>query len=359
MRRRFIPVLSLLLVLTGCADMNSIRIVQDQPGDLQDLIGKDEFVRARLLTGRYPAIDTLEVQQTISARESEYEESVYTRARKLAAAGNLLGAVSLLTDALQKLPHSMLLHTLRTDLEAKREQQVKLNERNMLLTRARFLLEQRALYEKQARLQPPDYNQKREYSRQQAESKVIAGRLVEHAGDALRRSDTAAAKKCLQVAQQLGPSEQAAGMLADLLNQEQAAQASKQQAVIKQQAIIQRNRTRTEKKETRQILEATQQAIEQHKLQDAQAALARLPASSTRDSNVVELQGNLDQAVSSRVHDLTLAGDSQYRAERILPALKAWKAALALDPDNQELVKRIDRANRVLSNLEELRRQQK
>lgn len=359
MRRRIVPVLSLLIALTGCAEMNSIRIMQDRPEDLQNLIGKNEFVRARLLTGRYPGIDTLKVQQTISSRESEYEESVYARANKLAAAEDLLGAVSLLTDALQKVPHSMLLHTLRAELEAKREQQVKINERNILLTRARFLLEQRALYEQKIRLQPPGFVQRQEFSRQQNEAEEIAGRLVDHAGRAMRQSDIAVAKNCLQVAQQLKPSERAAGMLADLQKQEQAEQASKQEAALRQQAIIKRNRTRTEQKETRRILETTQQAIQQHKLQDAQAALARLPASSSKDSDVVELQGSLDQAVSTRVHNLMMAGDAQYRAERIQPALKAWSEALSLDPENQEIIKRIDRANRVLANLEELRRQQR
>jgi hypothetical protein len=359
MRRCIAPVLSLLLVLTGCADMNNLRIVQDRPDDLQNLIGQHEFVRARLLTARYPAIDTLEVQHDISARESEYEESVYTRAGKLAAADNLLGAVNLLTEALQKLPHSVLLHTLRADLEVKREQQVKINERNILLTRAHFLLEQRKLYAEKTRLQRPDFLQKREASRQQQESGEIAGRLVDHAGYALQQSDTATAKTCLQLAQQLSPSERGGNLLAGLLKQEQAEQATRAQAALKKEAITRRDKTRSEKKETRQILEVTQQAIEQHKLQDAQAALARLPASSSKNSDVVELQSNLEQVVTTRVHNLILAGDSQYRAEHIQSALKAWNEALSLDPDNHEIIKRIDRANRVLANLEELRRQQK
>jgi hypothetical protein len=53
-----------------------------------------------------------------------------------------------------------------------------------------------------------------------------------------------------------------------------------------------------------------------------------------------------------------MAGDAQYRAEEILPALKTWTEAMSLDPENPEVRKRIDRANKVLANLEALKRQQ-
>ncbi|NIV29207.1 MAG: hypothetical protein GWN58_06760, partial [Anaerolineae bacterium] len=73
---------------------------------------------------------------------------------------------------------------------------------------------------------------------------------------------------------------------------------------------------------------------EENKLQDARAALAEMPPSASKDSKVVEVQDNVDQVVSSRVDTLLAEGDSLYRAEKILPALKVWTEALSLDPDN-------------------------
>jgi hypothetical protein len=103
----------------------------------------------------------------------------------------------LLTDALQKLPHSTLLRTLRADLEQQRAHQVRLNERDMLLTRAGFLLEQRELYQQQMKLQSPSFLQDREYTRQQAEAQEIAASLMDHADYALQHDDKVTAKNVL------------------------------------------------------------------------------------------------------------------------------------------------------------------
>ena len=341
--------LLLLLLLSGCAEVNNIRLLQDRPEDLDALLQNNEFARARLLTGKYPSIDTIEIQTTIITLESEYEGSVYNRARELESAQNLLGAVGLLTDALQKLPHSTLLRRLRADLE---------EQRSMLLARAEFLLGQQELYQQQAGLQPPSFLQSREYTRQQAEALEISARLIDHAEYAQLEDDMISAKYCLQLSLQLDESERAATMLAGLQEQEKADLLSMQQAVSSKQARIRRDKTRDEKTETRQLLEATQQALEENKLQTAQATLAKIPTSTSKDSAVVAVQDSLDQVVSVRVKELLLTGDAQYRAEEILPALKTWTEAYSLDPENPEIRKRIDRANKVLANLGELKRQQ-
>jgi hypothetical protein len=51
-------------------------------------------------------------------------------------------------------------------------------------------------------------------------------------------------------------------------------------------------------------------------------------------------------------------GDSLYRADNVHEALQHWNEALYLDPKNHALQERIDRANKVLARLEELKRQQ-
>jgi hypothetical protein len=353
-----LPLLILPLLISGCAQVNNIRLVQDQPDDLGSLLENKEFVRARLLTGKYPSIDTMEVQSTINTLESEYEETVYSQARKLENDKDLLGAVQLLTGSLQKLPHSTLLRAMRTDLEKQRTQQVRINERNMLLVRAGYLLEQRELYQQQVKLTPPALSQQREYEAQQAESEKIAGDLVDHAGYAMQQEDNETARICLQLSLRLKSSERAEKILAGLQKQEQAELRSTRQEASSKQARIARIKTRDEATETRQLLEATQQALEQNKLQAARATLAKIPSATSKDSAVVAVQDSLDQVVTSRIKDLMTTGDAQYRAEKIVPALKTWTEALSLDPENPEIRRRIDRANKVLATLEELKRQQ-
>jgi Flp pilus assembly protein TadD len=69
-------------------------------------------------------------------------------------------------------------------------------------------------------------------------------------------------------------------------------------------------------------------------------------------------QNELDHAVDVHVGKLITQGDTQYRADNVLLAVRTWTKALSLDPDNRELRERVERANKVLARLEELKRQQ-
>ncbi len=356
--RQFLPVLVMLPLLAGCPQINTIRLGEDNPENLGALLENHEYARARLLTGKYPHIDTSEVQATITSLESAYESSTYEEARRLEAVDDLHGAVSLLTDALQKVPHSTLLRSLRYSLEQERVHQLKINERNKLITRAEYLLDQQQLYQQQVNLQPPSYAQRRENSRNESESILLAGQLLDHARYALQNSELDVAKSCLELSQRLDESDAAGTLMAEIRESELQAEKNNKQMASKKEAAIMRNRSRDEKKQTEQLLAETQQALEQNNLQDARAALAKMPPSTSNDSEVVAVQGSVEQVVETRVNDLLVKGDTLYRADKILPALKAWTEALSIDPQNQEVRERIERANKVLAKLEELKRQQ-
>ena len=357
--RQLLPILAILPLLAGCPQVNNIRLGQDTPDDLGTLLEKNEYARARLLTGKYPHIDTSEVQATITALESAYENSTHAEARNLEAGNDLHGAVQLLTDALQRVPHSTLLRELRHKLEQERVRQLKINEREKLIARANYLLDQQKLYQQQVNLQPPNYKQRRENTRNASEAVLLAGQLLEHARYAIQVDDLGAARICLQLSQRLDESDAADTLLAEISNIELLAEKSTQQAASNKEAAIMRNRSRDEKKKTEQLLVETQQALKENKLQDARAALAKIPSSTSNDSEVVAVQGNVEQVVSTRFNKLLAKGDTLYRAEEILPALKAWTEGLSLDPENQEIRERIERANKVLAKLEELKRQQR
>ncbi|NIV29209.1 MAG: hypothetical protein GWN58_06770, partial [Anaerolineae bacterium] len=88
--RNFLFLLLLLLpLLSGCPQVSNIRLGQDTPEDLGQLLENNEYARARMLTGRYPHIDTPEVQSTITTMEAAYESSTYEEARSLETANDL------------------------------------------------------------------------------------------------------------------------------------------------------------------------------------------------------------------------------------------------------------------------------
>jgi len=264
----------------------------------------------------------------------------------------------LLSEALQRVPHSTQLRELRTALETQRVHELKVNERNGLTARAEYLLDRQRLYAQQVNLQTPSYEERREHAQLENERTALSGQLLEHARYAMQTGEPGVAGTCLALAQRLDETADTGSLQAELQTLKQSQQETTRQATSVRNARIKRKSDRDDKHETEKLLVTTQQALDANKLQDAREAFTKIPPSTSQDSEVIAVQNTLDQAVSTRVKHLIVTGDAQYRAEKINEALKSWTEALALDPQNSEVRERTDRANKVLANLEELKRQQ-
>ncbi len=350
--------LLLLPLLAGCLQVQNIRIAQDTPGDIEPLLEQHEFSRVRTLTTGHPEIDTIELQDRIASLESAYEGDILVQSRALQAENELLGAVELLSEALRRVPHSSQLRELRTALEAQRVHQLEVNERNSLTTRAQYLLERKQLYAQQVNLQSPSYEQRREHAHHENERITLSDKLLEHARHALQANELDVARTCANIAHQLNETADSTVLQKELQAMQVSQQESVRQAVNVRKAKIKLKTDRDDKHETEKLLATTQQALSNNKLQDAREAFTKIPPSTSQDSEVIAVQNTLDEAVDSRVKNLIMTGDTQYRAEKIFEALQTWSEALALDPGNSEVRERTERANKVLANLEQLKRQQ-
>lgn len=350
--------LVLLALLYGCTGIDNLRVLQDSPEDIEQLLEQHEYARIRQLTGRYPQIDTPVLQELISQREAAYVESAISTARSQEEENDLLGAVEGLSVALQRVPHNDELRELRHTLERERVQQLKRNERERLIARATYMLEQQALYQQQVNLAPPSIGQRWENSRHEKEAVVLAGQLQEYGEYALLQNDLATAESCLQLSLELNHTATANETLSHL----QSLRASHQQVEEKKasikQAIKKQSIKRSQWQLTQELLTETLQALEQNDLQAAHAAFAKIPAANRNNGDVIEVGEKLSNAINARVTELVAKGDSLYRADNVLEALLNWNEALSLDPENQPLKERIDRANKVLARLEELKRLQ-
>lgn len=351
-------IIMLLAVLTACTGMENIRIVQDRPQDIELLLEQHEYARIRQLTGRHPEIDTPELQGLIVSRERAYVERVVAEAAALEADDDLRGAVQLLSVALQRVPHDEAMRTLRNQLEKERLQELRRNEREQLITRANYMLEQQALYEEQINLAPPSIGQRWENLRIEKETARLAAQLLEHGEYAMLQNDLDIARTCLQLSQRLDPDRGAQEMLAKLQSLQSSREEVQQKKANIDQAKKERKIQRTQRRQTEELLAETQKALEKNRLQEARAAFVQIPAATSNSSEVMAIKDNLNEALNKHVFELIAAGDSLYRADNVDGALEYWIEAQSLDPENQKLQERIDRANKVLARLEELKRQQ-
>ena len=348
----------LLAVIAGCSQMDPIRLVQDRPEDLQPLIKQHEYARARQLTGKYPSLDTVEIQAWITSEESEYESAMFSDARALEQNNDLLGAVQLLSDALQKLPHSTLLRELRSTIEQVRVEQLNINEREQLMSRANFIIEQQKLYQQKTNLEAPSLAQRWEQNRNDKESRELSVKLLEHGQHAMQAGSLDIAENCLQLSAALNPSSESDALLSEIRTvKESRKKVAQKQATLKREQKQQKVKQKQDNK-TKVLVEETQQALARKDLQVARAAFVQIPTSERQQKEVTAIQDDLKKAVDTHVKELIIAGDAQYRSDNVIGAIRTWTEGLSLDPDNPELRERVERANRVLARLEELRRQQ-
>lgn len=356
--RAWIIILILMQALAGCAGMDTIQLTLDQPKDLNQLLEQHEFARARQLTARHLFLDTPQQRERIIALETAYEDKVLSESSELEVKDDLLGAVELLTIALARIPDSDKLRDNRTRLEQKRLQQIQINAREQLITRAHYIANHLRLYQQQTRLQIPSAEQRREYARKEQVALLLADRLMAEAVAASQNDNLQIAQECLQLAQALNNTPAVQQALEELRDARSSQHRVREKQATIKQAKQQKKIEQNEQKETSILLAETQQALADKNLQAARTSFMKIPPSSGSHPDVIVVQQELVKALTTHISKLINTGDVHYRADRVMDAIDSWSTALALDPENPELKERLDRANRVLARLEELKRRQ-
>ena len=357
--RSLLHALALLVLLSGCAQLETVRLGQDRPEDLQTLMDRHEYARAGQLLDRYPHLDTTERRRLLHDGISRYEDTMLDSAQAKAGNDNLVDAIDVLDEALLKVPGSTRLQFYRDELNSRRTARLRENERQKLMSRARFLLDEQQLYEEQLNLDPPDFTERWKNSRNRHEVSRLHGELLDCGIEKLEQNALDPAGECLSLASEIDNTDEVATALARL----ESKRSSARTIVAKQEKITQVKKQRTLKKKhinrTQDLLTATRAALDNDDLVLARTTFDRIPPSTRKDDNVVAMQEQLDTAIAARVTGLLDRGDRQYRADKVTAAIATWRKALAIDPDNKEINERLERAGKVLARLEELKSKQK
>jgi len=356
---RLIALLGLLVSLAGCQHLSSIRMEPDRPGDLGTLMLEQEYGRAQQLLVQYPYLDTPDTRTELNERISAYETVVLSDARTRKSNDDLYGANELLVVALRKLPDSVRLNEYKSRLDAEVAARLRENERRELLADAEYYVAQQQIYEEHLNLVAPSLLQrlKNSYSQQQAHE--LAEKLLACGKECLQEDDLEVADKCLNYARLINDTPEVSAALSQL----ESLRAAQHQSEVKKTRVIQvkekKRLARKHRDKTQEVLEKTEQALDNNNLPAAYRIFRELPKGGDENSKVVAVRTRLNDAIESRVREMTGEGDRQYRADRVVRAIHSWEGALELDPDNPELTERLERARKVLARLEELKNKQR
>jgi predicted Zn-dependent protease len=270
-----------------------------------------------------------------------------TYSRQLVAKGRYSEAIQLLNDAsVGKKKNQSYINELKN---IKRQQKIleeELNDR-LLISNSSALKNQLPILE---RLTKSSTNPEYQRLLVQTRTHLLSMRhALSECGWRHYKRNNALAKDCLSIALSLELNKSDQNLMDHLLKE-----LSKNKKAIEKKEKTERQK-RWNKKINQQLAEANRLS-ENGQLRDAKRALQTILKDAPNNTRAKALLENVNEQLQRYIENLLSAGDRLYRDGEIESAKATWRAALSLDPFDQRAREKIERAQRVLNNLENLRK---
>jgi hypothetical protein len=215
----------------------------------------------------------------------------------------------------------------------------------LIQLRSSTLLKEQPLYNALQKV-ASDTELKQLLARQRADSEYFTEQLIQAGTRALAQNELTKAVQYLGLANQLAPSPELAQQIK---RTEQTLAAGKQ----KRQTALSTER----EQHYRELYAAFQQDLQQANYANARAQLEQARTLSVHIDEIEIAQNQLDRAIERFVAQQIDSGNRLYSEGHIEEALQRWHQAAALTPTPQ-LIERIDKAQRFIDRLEQLRAKQ-
>jgi Tfp pilus assembly protein PilF len=276
------------------------------------------------------------------------EENALDKSRQLAARGRYGEAISLLDRASTNrnvgLAYSKELENFRNQQKILEEE---LNDQ-LLISNTSALKNQLPILTKLRQASSDKHHYARLLQETRETLQGMQKALSECAWRHYKRNN-ALSKDCLTLSLSLKQDKADQNLMEHLLKE----QIQYKKAVAKKE---QANREHKSKKLVDKNLDEAQKLIESGQLKDAKRTLRQVLKESPKNETAKKLLADINQTLKKYIENLLLAGDRLYRDGEIESAKATWRAALTLDPMDLRAREKIQRAQRVLNNLENLRK---
>jgi tetratricopeptide (TPR) repeat protein len=291
------------------------------------------------------APDYIEQRDALLAAARDYQTALIRELSELLQQQQFVQAQQQLEAAQNELPISRELDQFSEQLYAARDRYQRRYLDEILQLRSGTLLKERQLYQALQKA-ATDSELQQLVAHQHDDAEYFASQLSEAGTRAFAQSDYSKAVQYLGLANQLTPS---TALAQQLKRAEQALTASKQK---------QQNARSVEREQRyRELSTAFLQDLQQRDYAAARSQLDQLKILNIHNDELEAAQSELDSAIHNFVKQQTDAGNRLYSEGHIEDALQRWRQAVALSP-SAELTERIDKAQRFIDRLEQLRRQQ-
>ena len=324
--------------------LNSCTLFTSNGNDesLTFLLKQNEYEKA--LSKSYADAKSGESKSDIEAQNQyikrlmrSYEHSIITEAGKHEDKGDLANAISMVEEALVKVPSSQRLQEYLTSLKEDRAIRLTRTEHRLLLAQAKYLIEQNELFLEKNRVQGPRFFSLWQKKKAEKTLPKLAKDLLICGQEAMKRHELKLAGDCLQVSQKIEDNKEVRQAL--LLWRQ------------RQDEHLKSRESRSQKQSFKKIKETQNlviTALANDNYEEARVGLEYLGRANG-------ISPEIENIIETKNQNLLTQGNRLYRSGKIKEARDIWKYVLMLDPNNIEASAHIQRAERVLQRLQELR----
>lgn len=354
MNIRTLWLLLAMLQLGACAVIPALE--GDLNHQLDRYLAEDDYARAlEVLTyvrEDHPQYARLVARRlAVEARARAFEQAQLRRAAELTAQGDWAGALDTYRTAINKLPNSVPLRKALQAFRRKQDERVEELRIERLVARARWLERAIVLQRSIVHVDQDNWTEKRQLESYQEEARSLAHELARIGSTALENENLGVAARTLPIAARLSPTPSAESAK-ERLTQAETAQVQSQRR--HQHRALEKLRHR----ESASLLTDFRKTFTAGDLKRARQLMLRL---SEIDGGNPEVQtersafeAKLDQVLRTHLESAI----SLYGRGRFDEAVAQWNRVLDIDPENEQARAGVERAERVMQKLRELREKQ-
>jgi hypothetical protein len=328
--------LFVLIPLAGCSHFYANRDNLNE--QIDEWLAENEFAKInntlKYLSSAHPDYKKIKNRkQEIEKKRADFIRDSIARADRKVAEEKWQQALDICSEAQRQLPDENALNQHKARLLAERDTQVQELRKNMLLRRARALVQYQAIYEKLEKLIPDDYNARYDINKYKSEKQELAAELMDCGEFSLEARDYSLAEECIDLSNQLLASE------------------AKQKSLA---SIRKTKKNLDNRRRSSELIEAYHAAYDGGDFPRARYHLETLIALDGSHSKARELKAQLDRDINLRVEKGITEGKTLYSQGKINEALAVWEGLLKIDPKNEELASLISRGKKVSSKIRKL-----
>lgn len=349
---RAILVFALLLILPACAFINSFDSNLDKQVDVW--MAKNQYAKVidtlKYVRPSNPNYQLLQKKRQQAIEEAhQYEQSQISKALNQMASEQWHGAEITLNDAMDNLPDSQPLHKTYQEFIRQRAQFLDNLYCQLDLNKAKTLVNDKPIQEKLEHAIPDDRKNQQALENYREDSQQVTQRLLVCADNAGNIGDLKSTEHYYRLAYALQPN---ATIKAKLLEVQEKLSPKHPPAPSTKPA------TPALSELGRSLLEKSKHALNTGNLKQAINDYNRIPAEDKNLQVVKAYERDMNHRIRENINQGIELGRKLYSQGQVEQALAIWNKLLELDPDNENLLSHIERAERVLDKINQLRKEQ-